>query len=199
MDLCHLKNVELETKHQKYKGRVVLRGDIVKDDYGSYASIHRTRIISIPNDGSKSHGYHLQIARLRWTSSWRSICLYSGLDGRCSKIIENSPKSECPDIWIRQPRHKWPKLWSSWAKSVRSSFGRTVMGKAILESSIEVRLGEGFQLGMLIRTQWRRATLISVCGWHKNWLGRNKVLIRCGKYSTKKSIWENQHHFLDHV
>ena len=37
MDMCHLKNAELETKHQKYKGRVVLRGDIVKDDSGSYA------------------------------------------------------------------------------------------------------------------------------------------------------------------
>ena len=24
MDVCHLKNAELETKHQKYKGRVVL-------------------------------------------------------------------------------------------------------------------------------------------------------------------------------
>ena len=32
MDLCHLKNVELEAKHQNYKGRVVLRGDIVKED-----------------------------------------------------------------------------------------------------------------------------------------------------------------------
>ena len=37
MDICHLKNAELETKHQKYKGRVVLRGDIVKGDSGSYA------------------------------------------------------------------------------------------------------------------------------------------------------------------
>ena len=26
MDICHLKNAELETKHQKYKGRAVLRG-----------------------------------------------------------------------------------------------------------------------------------------------------------------------------
>ena len=34
---CHLKNAELEAKHQKYKGRVVLRGDIVKDNSGSYA------------------------------------------------------------------------------------------------------------------------------------------------------------------
>ena len=23
------------------------------------------------------------------------------------------PKPECPDIWIRLPRHKWPKSWSS--------------------------------------------------------------------------------------
>ena len=37
MDICHLKNAELEAKHQKYKGRVVLLGDIVKDDSGSYA------------------------------------------------------------------------------------------------------------------------------------------------------------------
>ena len=40
-----LKNAELEAKDQKYKGRVLLRGDIVKDDSGSYA-VHRTKIIS---------------------------------------------------------------------------------------------------------------------------------------------------------
>ena len=32
-----MKNAELEAKHQKYKGRVVFRGDIVKDDSGTYA------------------------------------------------------------------------------------------------------------------------------------------------------------------
>ena len=37
MDICHLKNAELEKKHQEYKDRVVLRGDIVKDDSRSYA------------------------------------------------------------------------------------------------------------------------------------------------------------------
>ena len=37
MDLCHLKNSELEPQCQKYKGRVVLRGDIVRDDSGSHA------------------------------------------------------------------------------------------------------------------------------------------------------------------
>ena len=37
MDTCQLGSAELEAKHQKYKGRVVLRGDIVKEDSGSYA------------------------------------------------------------------------------------------------------------------------------------------------------------------
>ena len=37
MDIRHLKNTELEAKHQKYKGRVVLRGDIEKDGSGFYA------------------------------------------------------------------------------------------------------------------------------------------------------------------
>ena len=36
MDICYLKNAELET-NTKNKGRVVLRGDIVKDDSGPYA------------------------------------------------------------------------------------------------------------------------------------------------------------------
>ena len=37
MDTCHLKIAELEPHFQKYNGRVVLRGDIVKDDSGSFA------------------------------------------------------------------------------------------------------------------------------------------------------------------
>ena len=37
MDICLSKNAEVEAKRKKYKGRVVLRGDIVKDDSGSYA------------------------------------------------------------------------------------------------------------------------------------------------------------------
>ena len=43
MDICHLKNAELESRHQKYKGRVVLRGDIVKDNSRSYAVFFEPR------------------------------------------------------------------------------------------------------------------------------------------------------------
>ena len=65
MDICHLKNAELETKHQKFKGRAVLRGDIVNDDSGSYALFTEQGSSAC----SKSHGYHIQTARVRRTSS----------------------------------------------------------------------------------------------------------------------------------
>ena len=76
MDVCHLKNAELETKHQKYKGRFVLRGDIVKDDSGSYAVFTEQGSSASQMTAGQNHGYHLQIARLRWTSSRRSISFF---------------------------------------------------------------------------------------------------------------------------
>ena len=36
------------------------------------------------------------------------------------------PKSECPDIWIRLPRHKWPQSWSSIGRPSR--FERNLYG-----------------------------------------------------------------------
>ena len=56
---------------------------------------------------------------------------------------------------------------SSWAESVRSSFGRTMMGKTIWENPIETWLGENSKLGMSLCTSWKRIFLICVCGWHK--------------------------------
>ena len=90
MDLCHLKNTELEAKHQKYKGRVVLRGDIAKDDSGSYAVFTEQGSSASQMTAANVIDIIFQIAWLRWTSSRRSICLYPSKNGRCSQIIENS-------------------------------------------------------------------------------------------------------------
>ena len=42
------------------------------------------------------------------------------------------PKSECPDIWTRLPRHKWPKSWSSMEDPVvpleRNLYGHPLAG-----------------------------------------------------------------------
>ena len=44
----------------------------------------------------------------------------------------NIPKSECPDIWIRLLRHKWPKSWSSIENPVvpleRNLYGHPLAG-----------------------------------------------------------------------
>ena len=97
MDFCPLKNSELEPQFQKYKGRVVLRGDIVKDDSGSYAEV--MDIIS------RQPGCSGQEAD--------AISAYTQVKMEDAPSSLKISKSECPDIWICLPRHKWPKSWSS--------------------------------------------------------------------------------------
>ena len=98
MDICHLKNAELEPKYQKKKGRVVLRH--CERRLWSLCSICRTRLVCVSNDSSKSDGYHCKTTRLCRTRSRRSIRLHPGKNGRRTKLLE-LPKSECPDAWIR--------------------------------------------------------------------------------------------------
>ena len=108
MDICHLKNAELEAKHQKYKGRVVLRGDIVKDDSGSYAVF--------TEQGSSAS--QMTAAKVMDTISRLPVCAGQAADAVFAYTqvkLEDAPtflkipESECPDKWIRLPRHKWPK------------------------------------------------------------------------------------------
>ena len=107
---------------------------------------------------------------------------------RMSRYLDTSTKTQVAKIMVQYGR---PSR-SSWTESVRSSFGRTVMGKAIWENPIETWLGEGFQLGMSSSYTVKK-DYSYLCMWMtSNWLERNKMLIRCGKYSTKKLIWENQ-------
>ena len=173
IDICHLKSAELETRAPKIQRKSCASRRHCERWFWISCSIHCTRTISITNDGSKGHGHHLQIARVRWTSSWRSICLYPGKNGRCSKITENSQigmsrhldlstTTQMAKIMVQYGR---PSR-SSWAKSVWSSFGRTVMGR-----QFEKIL---FQHGWEKVSNWeclfvhceKRVILISVCGWH---------------------------------
>ena len=112
MDICHLKNAELEAKHQKYKGRVVLRGDIVKDDSGSHAVFAEQGSSASQMTAAKVMDIISRLPGCAGQAAECSICLYPGKMEDGPKLLK-IPKSECPDIWIRLPRHKWPKSWSS--------------------------------------------------------------------------------------
>ena len=124
----------------------------------------------------------------------RSTITENSQIGRC-RLLDSSTTTQMAQIMVQYGR---PSR-SSWAKSVWSPFGRTIVGKAICENPIEIRLGESSKLGMSLCTSWKRIILICVCGWHQNWLQRNKILIRCGNYGTKKSNLGEPTSFLDHV
>ena len=128
----------METKHQKYKGRVVLRGDIVKDDSGSYAvfteqgsSASQMTAAKVMDIISRLPGCDGQAAD--------AVSAYTQVKMKDAPKLLKNPKSECPDIWIRLPRHEWPKSWSRVEDPVvppernlqRSSFSRTIMEKSI--------------------------------------------------------------------
>ena len=109
MDICHLKTAELEPKLQKCRASV-------KDDSGASAVFTEQGSSASQMTAAKVIGCHCQTTRLRRTSSWCSICLHSKLEDapRLLKI----PKSECPDVWIRTPRHTWPKSWENFEDPV---------------------------------------------------------------------------------
>ena len=173
MDICHLKNAELEAKHQKNKGRVVLRDDIVKDDFGSYevfteqgssaSQMTAAKVMDIisrlPACAGQAADAVFDYTKVKMEYSPKLLKILT--IGMC-RHLDTSTTTQMAQIMVQYGR---PSR-SSWAKSVRSSFGRTVMSTAIREDPIKVQLVEGFQLGMLIRTPWKRVVLICVCRSH---------------------------------
>ena len=102
MDICHLKNTELEPKIQKYKGRAILLGDTAKDDSGACAVFA----------GRGSSASQMTAAEVMDVIARLPDC-----DGQVADTVSQHtqvkmedaprliriPKSECPDVWIRLP------------------------------------------------------------------------------------------------
>ena len=75
---------------------------------------------------------------------------------------------------------------SSWAESVRSSLGRTILGKAIWANPICSTAGRIFQIGNAYSYIVKKGYSY-LCMWMtSNWLERNKTLIRC--YNLLKAL-----------
>ena len=102
MVICHLKNAELEAKHQKYKGRIVLRGDFVKDDSGSCAVFTEQGSSASQMTAAKVMDI---ISRLPWCAGQAAdaVSSYTHVKMEDAPKLLKIPKSECPDIWIRLP------------------------------------------------------------------------------------------------
>ena len=116
---------------KKNQCRVVLRGDIVKDDSGSFAvfteqgsSASQMTAAKIMDIISRLPGCDGQATDAEST--------YTHVKMKDAHILLKIPKSKCPDIWIRPPRHKWPKSWSSMEDPVvhleRNLYGHPLAG-----------------------------------------------------------------------
>ena len=96
----------------------------------------------------------------------------------CTQVMKDAPKllkipkSECPDFWIRLPRCKWPKSWSTVEDPVvpldRNLYGHPLAGLLWERQFEKILLKHGwkkcFQLGMIVRTPSNRVILICACG-----------------------------------
>ena len=188
MDLCHLKNSELEPQFQEYKGRVVLRGDIVKDDSGSYAvfieqgsSAPQITAAKVMDVISRLPGCAGQAAD--------AISAYTQVKTEDAPSLLNIPKSECPDIWIRLPKHKWPKSMSSMEDPVvpreRNLYGHPLAGLLWERQFEKVLLEHGWEKVQNWECSFvhrEKGLFLSVyVDDTKNWLERNKTLTQCGK------------------
>ena len=85
IDIFHLKNAELEAKHQKYKGRVVLRGDTVKDDSGSYAVFTGQGSSSSQMTATKVMDIISRLPGCDGQAADAVQCVYPSKNGRCSQ------------------------------------------------------------------------------------------------------------------
>ena len=90
MDLCHLKNSELEPEFQKDKGRAVLRGDVVKDDSGSHAIFKEQGFSASHTKAAKVLDSVFQTTWIPRTRKRRSVSQHPSQNGGRSDIAQAS-------------------------------------------------------------------------------------------------------------
>ena len=198
MDLCHLKNSELETQFQQHDGRVVLQGDIEKDDSGSFAVFTEQGSSASQMSAAKVMDI---ISRLPGCDGQAAdaVSAYTLVKMEDAHKLLKIPKSECPDIWIRLPQHKWPASWSSMEDPVvpleRNLYGHPLAGLLWERQFEKILLKHGWEKipnWECLFVHHQKVLLLSVYVDDIKLAGK-KIWIRCGNYSTKKSMWENQH------
>ena len=108
MDLCLLKNSESEPQFQKYKGRVVLGGDSVKEDSGAYAVFTEQGSSASQMTAAKVMDVIARVPDCDGQAA-DAISAYTQVRMEGAQKLLEIPKSECPDVRIRLPKHEWPE------------------------------------------------------------------------------------------
>ena len=105
MPLCHQKNAEQGIEFRSYKGRIVFRGDAVKDESGFYA-------VFSEQGSSASH-----MAATKFIDAIARMPGCSGEDSDAVAAYTQIPLKDAarllgmgvmPETWISLPRNRWP-------------------------------------------------------------------------------------------
>ena len=109
-------------------------------------------------------------------------------------------ESECPDIRIRHHDTNCQSPWSSMEDPVvpleRNLYGHPLAGLLWERQFEKILLKHGWEKipnWECLFVHREKGLFLSVYVDDIKLAGKNKILIRCGKYLIKKSIWENQH------
>ena len=182
-------NWRQRTKNAKVE-LYVLRSDIVKDDSGSYAVFTEQGSSASQMTAPKVMDIISRLPRCAGQAA-DAVSAYTQLKVEDAPKLLKIPKSEFPGIWIRLPRHKWPKSWSSMEDPVvpleRNLYGHLLAGLLWERQFEKILLKYGRE---------------KVSNWECLFVHREKGLFLsvhvddiklAGKYSTNNLIWENQH------
>ena len=179
---CHLKNAELEPKYQKYKGWVVLRGDIVKDDAGSYAVFTELGFVCISNNGSNCSGCHCQDTRCAGQAA-DAVSAHTQVLQKCS----NFQSQNVQIFGVRFPRHRWPKSLSNIEDPVVLLDGHSLAGflwdRQFGKGSSGTGTGKvpNWEFLFVFR---KHGLFLSVYVDDMNMVGRKQNSIPCGKFEV---------------
>ncbi|MDP7647929.1 MAG: hypothetical protein QGH82_07675, partial [Candidatus Woesearchaeota archaeon] len=192
MALCHLKNAELAEFLQRYKGRIVFRGDGVKDAEGFYA-------VFTEQGASASH--------MSATKFVDAVSHFPGNTGEDSDAIgayTQIPLADAarllgigvlPETWIKLPKDRQPKEWEGIEDPVcpllQNLYGHPLAGLLWEKGCHEKLIAEGFE-----RLQ----------GWESLYVHREMKLFlniyvddfhMAGKKESMQPMWERLGKHLD--
>ena len=107
-------NAELETQFQKYKGRVVLRGDIVDDDSGVSAVFTEQGSSASRMNAAKVMDVIARLPDCDGPSCRRSTCTHTQVKlGGCSQIAQNPKVRMSRQMDTPSTDMNGPKSWAN--------------------------------------------------------------------------------------
>ena len=152
MDLCHIKNSQMGKEFHSYKGRIVFRGDIVKDEDGAFAVFTEQGASASNMAAAKMLD---AISRLPGNDGEDSDAIGAYTQVKLSDAAKLLGPGVVTETWISLPPHRRPKSWDKIENPVcplvLNLYGHPLAGLLweLYQEEILMKAGfEGLELGM---------------------------------------------------